>query len=331
MTINNKQLKSLKEIFATDDIVYKSNRLKVNDKVYPVIDDVIILLSPDQYTDYVREELQSGEKTQSTHEFSKNIQYSFGEEWKEYGKILPEHKTEFKKYFDIVNLNNLTDKRVCDLGCGIGRWSYFLKDICREIVLVDFSDAIFTARKNLKGVANCLFFMGDLKNLPFKNNFCDFLFSLGVLHHLPTDCIMEVKNLKKYAPQLLIFLYYALDNRPLYFKLILKAVTALRKLFSKIKSQKLRTLITSAATYSFYIPAVYLGKLLQFAGLGSYIPLYDFYHDKSIKRIKQDVYDRFFTSIEQRVSRNDIRKLKPHFSKLEISKDLPYWHFLCTG
>ena len=39
-----------------------------------------------------------------------------------------------------VDIEKLQEKRVSDLGCGNGRWSYFLKDKCREIILVDFSD-----------------------------------------------------------------------------------------------------------------------------------------------------------------------------------------------
>ena len=49
----------------------------------------------------------------------------------------------------------------------------------------------------------------------------------------------------------------------------------------------------------------------------------------SLKRIRQDVYDRFFTSIEQRVRRDQIMELKETFANIEISDQIPYWHFLC--
>jgi ubiquinone/menaquinone biosynthesis C-methylase UbiE len=110
----------------------------------------------------------------------------------------------------------------------MGRWSFFAKDHCREIMLVDFSDAIFMARKNLADADNALFFMCDLKRLPFRDGFADFLFCLGVLHHLPTPCLDEVRALRRAAPKLLIFLYYALANRPWYFGVLVKIVTAVR-------------------------------------------------------------------------------------------------------
>jgi hypothetical protein len=49
----------------------------------------------------------------------------------------------------------------------------------------------------------------------------------------------------------------------------------------------------------------------------------------SLTRIRQDVYDRFFTSIEQRVSKQEILELSDTFSEIVISDEVPYWHFLC--
>ncbi|MBL0059822.1 MAG: hypothetical protein IPP35_12155 [Elusimicrobia bacterium] len=64
-------------------------------------------------------------------------------------------------------------------------------------------------------------------------------------------------------------------------------------------------------------------------GWGRYVPLFEFYQDKSLRRIEQDVYDRFFTSIEQRVSRKEISALTDTFTRVTVSDHLPYWHFLC--
>ena len=85
-----------------------------------------------------------------------DIQFTFGSEWLTYPDIMPEHEDEFALYFDLINIPDLKNMRVCDLGCGIGRWSYFLRDKCRELILLDFSEAIFAARKNLKESENAL-------------------------------------------------------------------------------------------------------------------------------------------------------------------------------
>ncbi len=325
------KIEIIKDIFNAENIRLTSDLLIVDDRNYPIIDDVIILLEENQYTYFVKKKLKSkfNGDTVDREVFSSDIQYSFGEEWKNYDKILLDYKEEFLQYFDIVDVNKLNGKRVCDLGCGNGRWSYFLRNICKEIILIDFSDAIFTARKNLADANNCLFFMCDLKKIPFKNDFVDFLFCLGVLHHMPTFCLDEVRNLKKYAKVLLIFLYYSLDNRPIYYRIILKLITFFRRQLSGIRNPYFRKAFSCSGTYLIYLPLIYLGYLLKPLNVSSYVPLYEFYKNKSVKRIQQDVYDRFFTSIEQRVSRKDIFKLKDTFSNIIMSDAIPYWHFLC--
>lgn len=304
---------SLRELFGTDAVQVEQKRITVNGTPYPIINEVIILTRNQGYNEKA----------------TPDIQYTFGREWEQYHAILPEHHAEFETYFDLIPRAELKNARVCDLGCGNGRWSYFLKNWCRELVLIDFSDAIFVARKNLAGNHNCLFFKGDLQCLPFANNCCDFLFSLGVLHHLPTPCLREISNIKKYAPHLLIYLYYNLDNRPWYFRSALTLITGIRLTVSRIRNKTFRKVFSMTTACLLYMPLIALGHVLNIIQLGKYIPLYEAYKHASMKRMEQDVYDRFFTRIEQRVSRKDIMELQKEFSEVRISPRAPYYHFVC--
>ncbi|MDO9514361.1 MAG: class I SAM-dependent methyltransferase [Elusimicrobiota bacterium] len=330
MYYDNK-INSLKQIFGTDEICLRKDALVVRSKVYPIIDDVIILSERGKYTEKVRKILGVASSDGSYPGFSKDVQDTFGKEWVKYSEIMPSHREEFAQYFDIVDLESLRGRRACDLGCGIGRFSYFLKDVCGEIMLVDFSDAVFEARRNLAGRENCLFFMGDISDLPFCANYADFLFCRGVLHHLPTDALDEVRKLKKYSPRILVYLYYALDNKPFYFKWILAGVTFLRRGLSRSRSVFLRTLIPPLAARFVYFPLVLVGSVLDRFKMSGLVPLYDSYRGKGIKRTEQDVYDRFFTPIEQRFERKDIMKLKDSFDSVTVSDKVPYWHFLCQA
>ena len=325
------KLGSLRDLFGFHDLSLEPDALIAGSARYPILDDVIILCDPSDYTEGVRQRLGG-----AAHEYRKGqptpseaTRFTFGAEWTAYSSVLLEHERQFRDYFDLVDLPTLVDSRVCDLGCGNGRWSYFLRDRCRELVLVDYSDAIFVARNNLRDTPSSLFFMGDLKALPFRNDFCKLLVCLGVLHHLSTPCLEETRQLKRFAPLLLISLYYALDNRPFYFRLLLRLVTGLRLSLCRLRGRRARTMTAKVLMFSLYLPLIGLGRALTSVGLSSYVPLYDSYHD-SLQRLEQDVYDRFFTPIEQRVTRAQILELQDTFSRVNCPGTFPYYHFLCT-
>jgi SAM-dependent methyltransferase len=325
------KLKTLRDIFGAEDIHLTERDLTIDGRTYPVVDDVIILLAPSCYPKALKQRMQiTGTDTEAlSAPFAEDIQFTFGEEWQRFPDILKEHQQIFQQYFDLVDMNRLTGQRVCDLGCGIGRWSYFLADRCRELVLVDFSEAIFVARRNLAHKDNVLFFMGDLKGLPFREDVADFLFCLGVLHHLPSPALDEVRSLKTYAPCLLIYLYYALDNRPWYFRSLLALVTGVRSVTTSVKNRTIRDVFTWSVAVGIYLPLLFLGTALKPVGMAQAIPLYEAYHSMSLKQIRQDVYDRFFTRIEQRVRKDEIVALEDTFSRVTISDQWPYWHFTC--
>jgi len=330
MYYSNK-LDILMDIFGTENIKVEKECLTVNDKIYPIVDDVIIFLEPAQYPESLSKRIKVDKSYIPTvdMEFAEDIQFTFGAEWQEFSEIVPEHEEEFTQYFDLINLSDLKNKRICDLGCGIGRWDYFLKDQCKELILIDFSEAVFVARHNLKDAGNILYFMGDLRRLPFRHDFVDFLFCIGVLHHLPCSALEEVRSLKKYTSQILIYLYYALDNRPFYFRVLSMFATRLRLRTAPVRNFHFRNLFSWAGVLFIYCPFTILGSILRPLGRSHLIPLYESYHGKTLKRIRQDVYDRFFTRIEQRFTKEEIMTLKDTFSNVIVSDQLPYWHFLC--
>lgn len=323
----------LAELLGATRVAVEEDAIVVDALRFPVVDDVIVLLSPDQYPKRVLDSIgstsTSGSKSRKP--FAPDVQNTFGEEWQAYPEMLAEHEKEFSQYFDLIDLESLGTATVCDLGCGSGRWSYHLRNRCKRLILVDFSDAIFVARRNLRDCENALFFMGDLTNLPFRRPFADLVICLGVLHHLPIPAMYAVRRLEASAPRILVYLYYALDNRPLYFRPLLALVSGLRRLTSRIRGSRARDAFTWFVTLSVYIPLVFLGKCLSLVGLGKFVPLYDTYKSKRLLRIRQDVYDRFFTRIEQRVTRASIVGLKDTFDSVTVSPNLPYWHFLCES
>jgi len=322
---------TLRDLFGASEVVLFPDRLVVDGRIFAIIHDVIILLGPSELPRRLARWLGTCERGPACGRvgLAEDIQFTFGEEWTKFPAMLPEYEFEFRQYFDLVDLTSLKDSRVCDLGCGAGRWSFFLKSKCRELVLVDFSEAVFVARGNLRDAGNALFFMGDLTRLPFRDDFADFVFCLGVLHHLPTPALDEIRRLRWYAPRWLVYLYYALDNRPGYFRGLLELVTGVRQWLSSVRSPLARNVTSWLGAVGVYLPLVALGAALRPFGLAKSVPLYEAYAGKSLRRIRQDVYDRFFTRIEQRVCRGEILALSDVFSEVVVSPRTPYWHFVC--
>ncbi|HEV2358024.1 MAG TPA: class I SAM-dependent methyltransferase [bacterium] len=326
------KLAVLRDLWGTPAVSLERGCLVVRGRRYPIVDDVIVLLEPSQYPPRLAQRLQDSEGPRAAPDagFAPDIQYTFGEEWSAFPDILPEHEREFQLYFDLIDLGALRAWRVCDLGCGIGRWSLFLSRLCREIVLVDFSDAIFVARRNLAAASNALFFMGDLTKLEFRYGFADLVVCLGVLHHLPTPALTEVRSLRRWSRRLLVYLYYALDNRPVYFRWLLGLVGGMRAVLSRlVRNPGTRGALTWLLAGGLYLPLIGLGGLLRPVGWSRHVPLYETYAGKGLVRIRQDVYDRFFTRIEQRYAKRDILTLADAFSTLIVSEHSPYWHFYC--
>jgi SAM-dependent methyltransferase len=322
------RMDTLMDLFGTTDIRLSDGTLEVGDKTFPIVDGVIVLLDPEQYPDSLRRRLLENSFAAPQGPFARDVQSSFGAEWTEFSEILPEHEREFAAYFDLVPLESLRDRRVCDLGCGSGRWSHFLRGRCRELILVDFSDAIFVARKNLADEKQALFFMADLTRLPFRDGFADFVLCLGVLHHLPIPALQAVRSLARIAPRLLVYLYYALDNRPPHYRALLALATGVRGLSSRLTDERARRALAWLGALIVYRPMVALGSAFNLFGRGTAVPLYETYRGKSVRRLSQDVYDRFFTSIEQRVTKADIQKLTDSYATVRVSPNPPYWHFL---
>ena len=53
------KINSLREIFGTDDIVPADGALSIGGRRYPVIDDVIVLSEPEEYTEKIRRTLNA--------------------------------------------------------------------------------------------------------------------------------------------------------------------------------------------------------------------------------------------------------------------------------
>lgn len=259
---------------------------------------------------------------------------SFGEEWKSFHQFKEEEiKRIGDSYFDIVSpAMTGKDKIAADFGCGTGRWTKYFANRVGAIAAIDPSEAIFTASKLLADTPNAHLYKASIDNLPFTDNYFDFGFSLGVLHHIPDTAKAMESCVKKVKPggHFLVYLYYSLDNRPVAFKMIFWLSNIIRRVVSKLPG-KLKRFVCDILAVILYMPFVLLSRFLKVLGVPkkvrSRIPL-NIYEDASFYIIRNDSLDRFGTPLEQRFSRAEIISMmeKAGLRDIVCSENAPYWH-----
>jgi SAM-dependent methyltransferase len=261
---------------------------------------------------------------------------SFGEEWTKFSHFSDAEISAIgAEYFDIVPPAALNEGSVVlDAGCGTGRWSLYAAKRAKFVEAIDPSQAVLAAAKLTAGAGNIRVTQSAIDTLPFADASFDFVFSLGVLHHIP-DTFAALKALvQKVKPggYFLVYLYYNLDNRGVAYKALFGAVNQLRIAVSKLPGAAKR-LVCDALAVALYLPlvsAAWVFKQLT-PGSNAYqkIPL-AYYVGKSWKVIRNDALDRFGTPLEQRFSRQQVHDMmtRAGLENIVFSEGAPYWHAL---
>ena len=256
----------------------------------------------------------------------------FGNEWTEFDQSElsnDELNSIFHEYFQIFPWKKLNkNSKGFDLGCGSGRWAKCVAPKVGHLHCLDPSNSIIVAKKNLENFDNCTFYQKGVDELPFDDNSMAFGYSLGVLHHIP-DTLDGMKKcvdkLKKDSP-FLVYLYYAFDNQPFWYRLIWKFSDFFRRIISKFPF-KLKLVLTNIIAFLIYLPLATLSKILKNIGFNIHsFPLSN-YHDKSFYTMKTDALDRFGTRLELRYTKKEIIDMmeKSGLKDIIFSTSNPFW------
>ncbi len=261
-----------------------------------------------------------------------NTVKSFGSEWSRFPQDkLSEAEAEkiFESYFNVFPLSDLSRDSVgFDVGCGTGRWAKLLLPRVGHLNCVDPSEALEVAKSNLSGFENVSFFKESVDSISLEENSHDFGYSLGVLHHVPdTEAAIRscVKLLKPGAP-LLLYLYYDLEGRGVFFTSLWKLSNLFRIIISRMPNF-LKMFVCDLLAVTLYLPLARFSKFLSWMGFdGKSLPL-SFYSDKSFYTIRTDSRDRFGTPLEKRFNRSEIISMmkKSNLTKIKFSPLEPYW------
>lgn len=259
---------------------------------------------------------------------------SFGEEWGKFHGFSDEELERIgAEYFDIVDDEMIGPEAMAlDVGCGSGRWTQYLSRRAGFVEAVDPSSAILQAAARLEGTDNVRVTQAGVGALPFPDGSFDFVLCLGVLHHLPDTerslglCVSKLKP----GGHLLLYLYYALDNRGPLYAVVWGASNLLRKIVCRLPGPLKRLVCDAIATFV-YLPMVAVVRVLGFLdvlpGLRRRLPL-AYYADKSFYIMRNDALDRFGTPLERRFTKDEIRGMmeRSDLENVTFSEEAPYWH-----
>lgn len=127
----------------------------------------------------------------------------FGYEWKMFSRIHSIYEEQFLDWISPIKKEFFKNKLVLDAGCGKGRHTYYAAKYGAEVIGIDLSEAVDSAYQNTKHLKNAHIVQANIYELPFKDNLFDYMYSIGVLHHLPNPQAgfnSLLKHLKKGSP-----------------------------------------------------------------------------------------------------------------------------------
>jgi len=270
--------------------------------------------------------------TKSSNNMDAETVASFGDEWSRYDQSsmsYSEASEIFMEYFSIFPWDMLPSNPVgFDMGCGSGRWAKFVAPKVGRLNCIDPSSALDIARRNLIDFKNVEYIKASVSESGIPINSQDFGYSLGVLHHVPdTESAINscVSILKSGAP-LLVYLYYAFDNRGWVYRLLWRASDLVRRIICKLPS-RFKHLVTVVIAAIVYFPLARLSLLLDKVGINAAsIPLF-YYRNHSFYTMRTDSRDRFGTPLEQRFTKQQIKSYMERSGLIDIkfSDNAPYW------
>jgi len=261
---------------------------------------------------------------------------SFGFEWNKFnykGKETDDSlRNAFNVYFSNFNFESLPANPVgFDMGCGAGRWAFFVAPRVFKLYCVDPSSAIFAAKLNLKKFTNCIFINEGVFEVDIESESMDFGYSLGVLHHIThTEQGLSrcVSFLKKGAP-FLLYLYYSPTEMGFFKGLLWRGADLIRRIIIRFP-YGWRYRLTTMIAVIVYFPLSRLALLMEKLSVPKkYVDLFplSIYRNYGLFYLLNDSFDRFATSIEKRFTRAQIKKMMEDagLENIVFNSAAPFW------
>lgn len=234
---------------------------------------------------------------------------SFGYEWTRFPEMYAEWEQRFLDYMQPHDAEFFRGKKVLDAGCGNGRFAHYAAKYGAQVWAIDLGPAVEVARKNTEGVGAAQVVQADLHRPPFAPESFDFIYSIGVLHHLP-DPEAAFQNLLRYLKpegEVQIYLYWEPENQPVK-RALLSLVNSFRHVTTRLPHGVVHALAFPAAVgaFGFFVWPHRLLKAIGLKDAAEKLPMkqYAYY---PFRVCVNDQLDRFSAPIENRYTRQEVQ------------------------
>jgi SAM-dependent methyltransferase len=258
---------------------------------------------------------------------------SFGFEWNRFPEMYEEWEQSFVNYMNPHQSEFFRDKRVLDAGCGNGRFAYYAAKYGAEVWAIDLSDAVTVARRNTERLSNVRVIQADLHCPPFAPESFDFIYSIGVLHHLPNPEV-GFQNLLRYLKpggEIQIYLYWSAEGQPLK-RAMLTAVAAGRWITTRLPHSIVYGIAFPASVLAFLMfvwPYQILRRIPGLRRLAEKLPMKQ-YARFPFRVCVNDQFDRLSAPIENRYPRQEVENWLKR-AGLENAQVLENFGWVATG
>ena len=295
---------------------------------FPVIRSIPrLLLSP------FREALLGNGMAAGTDARQLQTALSFGFEWTRFPEMYDEWSRSFLEYMQPHPAEFFHAKKVLDAGCGNGRFAYYAAKYGAEVWAMDLGPAVEVAHRNIAKAGKAQVIQADLHRPPFAPESFDFVYSIGVLHHLP-DPEPAFQNLLRYVKpggEIQIYLYWKPEGQPIK-RVLLAMVTAARQITTRLPHSLNYALAFPAAVaaFAFFVwPYRLLKKIPGLKSPAEKLPMKQ-YGSFPFRVCINDQLDRFSAPIENRYTRKEVEDWLRR-GNLEEIKVNPSYGWVATG
>ena len=157
--------------------------------------------------------IENDQVADSTIELKTKTLASFSYEWRTFDDLYEEYEDQFLSWIAPLPPSFFQGKLTLDAGCGMGRHVVLVAQYGSEVVGFDLSEAVEAAYRNSRHLPNVHIVQADIYSPPFPPEF-DFVYSIGVLHHLPDtrEAFQRLTRLIKPGGYMSIWVYGREEN-----------------------------------------------------------------------------------------------------------------------